>query len=266
MIATAAGNSQEGNMRRRLTRFALTAALAGLLLFATAAPASADTVKVGSALQHPDKAGICTNCVGVQLAQAGGSAPLPIRSPANGVVTDWSVRTGDPGAIHSFRILRPTGGNTFTAAGTAVAPPVPGGTLDAVFGYLASLPIRQGDAVGVGVDPAHSLPQFTSNNLADVIGFSAGLPADGASVSMTPVGGHELLVQATVKFCNVPILKKLKTKPAKRALRAHDCLPKVKRSITKKDKFRGRVLKQKIPAGTTAAPGKVVPIVIGRKK
>jgi hypothetical protein len=256
---------KRGRMRRRARRFALTAALAGLGVFATAAPASADTVKIGSALQNPDTPAICSNCVGVQLAQAGGSAPLPLRSPANGVVTDWSVRTSDPGAIHTFRILRPTGGNTFTAAGTAAAPAVPGGVLDAVLGYLASLPIRQGDAIGVGVDPAHDLPQFTSNNLSDVLGYSAGVPADGASASMTTVGGHELLVQATVKFCNVPILKKLKTKPAKQALRAHDCLPKVKRSLTKKDKFRGRVLKQKIPAGTTAAPGKVVPIVIGKK-
>jgi hypothetical protein len=252
-------------MRRRTRRFGLTAALAGAALFTTAAPASADTVKIGSALQHPDTAGICRNCVGVQLAQAGGAAPLPIRSPANGLVTDWSVRTGDPGAVHTLRILRPAGGNTFRAAGTAAAAPVPAGTLDAVFGYLTSLPIRQGDAIGVGVDPVHSLPQFTSNNLADVIGYSTGIPPDGASASMTALGGHELLVQATVNFCNVPILKKLKTKPAKQALRAHDCLPKVKRSLTKKDKFRGRVLKQKIPAGTTAAPGKVVPIVIGKK-
>jgi hypothetical protein len=252
-------------MHRRLTRFALTAALAGVAAIATAAPASADTVKVGSALQNPDTPGICTNCVGVQLAQAGGTAPLPIRSPANGLVTDWSVRTGDPGAIHTFRILRPAGGNTFKAAGTAAAAPVPPGTLDAVFGYLTSLPIKQGDAIGVGVDPAHSLPQFTSNNLADVLGYTAGVPADGATAAFTPIGGHELLVQATVEFCNVPILKKLKTKPAKQALRAHDCLPKVKRSVVKKDKFRGRVLKQKIPAGTTAAPGTVVPIVIGKK-
>jgi hypothetical protein len=255
------------NMRRGgLARVAVAAAVAaGMLL--TGAPASADTVKIGSALQNPDTPGICTNCVGVQLAQGGGNAPLPIRSPANGVVTDWSVRTSDPGAIHTFRILRPTGGNTFTAAGTAVAPPVPAGTLDAVFGYQTNLPIRNGDAIGVGVGPgATGLPQFTSNNPADVLGYTAGIPADGASATVTPLGGHELLLQATVKFCNVPILKKLKTKPAKRSLRAHDCLPKVKRSITKKDKFRGRVLKQKIPAGTTAAPGKLVPIVIGRKK
>ena len=83
--------------------------------------------------------------------------------------------------------------------------------------------------------------------------------------SFVALGGHELLIQATVQFCNVPILKKLKTKPAKQALKAHDCLPKVKKSNTKKDKFRGKVLKQKTPPGTTAPPGTVVPIVIGKK-
>jgi hypothetical protein len=35
---------------------------------------------------------------------------------------------------------------------------------------------------------------------------------------------------------------------------------------TKKDNFSGRVLKQKTPPGTTAAPATVVPIVIGTKK
>jgi hypothetical protein len=248
-----------------LTR-GITALIAGLAVAMFAVPASADTVLMGSALQHPDTPALCTNCVGVQTAEAGGSSPLPVVSPANGVVTSWAVRTSDPGAVHALRILRPAGGNGFTAVSSNAAPAVPAGTTDSIFSYPTSLPIKQGDRIGEGTDAAHDLSQFTSNNPADVLGYSTGIPADGAAFTVTPQGGHELLVQATIQFCNVPILKKLKTKPAKRALREHDCLPKVKRSRVKKDKFRGRVLKQKTPPGTTAAPGTVVPIVIGIKK
>jgi hypothetical protein len=39
----------------------------------------------------------------------------------------------------------------------------------------------------------------------------------------------------------------------------------VKKKETHKRKFRGKVLKQKVATGTTAAPGTVVPIVIGQK-
>ena len=39
----------------------------------------------------------------------------------------------------------------------------------------------------------------------------------------------------------------------------------MKKKETHKRKFRGKVLKQKVATGTTAAPGTVVPIVIGQK-
>jgi hypothetical protein len=252
-------------MHRRFAGITLAVAIAtaGTTLPAVA---GADTVQFGSALQHPSTPSTCDNCVGVQLAQAGGAGPLPLTSPANGVMTSWSVRTGDVGAVYTLRILRPTGGNAFTAVSSSIAPPVPPGTTDAVLPHATSLPIRQGDAAGVSINfSATGLPVFLGGTAADVTGYSIGVPADGSSIDFTPLGSHELAIQATVQFCNVPILKKLKTKAAKRALRAHDCLPKVKRSAIKKNKFRGKVLKQKTPPGTTAAPGTVVPIVIGKK-
>jgi hypothetical protein len=39
----------------------------------------------------------------------------------------------------------------------------------------------------------------------------------------------------------------------------------VKKKVTQKRKFRGKVLKQKKTPGTTAPPGTVVAIVIGQK-
>jgi beta-lactam-binding protein with PASTA domain len=52
---------------------------------------------------------------------------------------------------------------------------------------------------------------------------------------------------------------------AKQQLAASDCGVKVKKQPTHKRKFLGKVLKQKTPAGTTEAPGTIVPIVIGKK-
>ena len=250
----------------RLTRIVLIAGVASALMLSITAAASANTATIGSALQHPNTPSICSDCVGVQLGQAGGSSPLPLTSPANGTVTSWAVRSGDVGAVYTLRILRPTGGNTFTSAGTSTAPSVPGGTLDSILSHVASLPIKQGDAIGVALGPtATGLPQFTSNNQADVLGYSTSVPPDGAPVTFVPLGGHELLLQATVQFCSVPNLHKLKKVTAKQLLAAADCGVKVKKKVTNKKKFRGKVLKQKKPAGTTAAPGTVVPIVIGQK-
>ena len=250
----------------RLTRTMLIAGLASALMLSITAAASANTATIGSALQHPNTPSICSDCVGVQLGQAGGSSPLPLTSPANGTVTSWAVRSGDVGAVYTLRILRPTGGNTFTSAGTSTAPSVPGGTLDSILSHVASLPIKQGDAIGVALGPtATGLPQFTSNNQADVLGYSTSVPPDGTPVTFVPLGGHELLLQATVQFCSVPNLHKLKKVTAKQLLAAADCGVKVKKKVTNKKKFRGKVLKQKKPAGTTAAPGTVVPIVIGQK-
>jgi len=250
----------------RLTRIVLIAGLASALMLSITAAASANTATIGSALQHPNTPSICSDCVGVQLGQAGGSSPLPLTSPANGTVTSWAVRSGDVGAVYTLRILRPTGGNTFTSAGTSTAPSVPGGTLDSILSHVASLPIKQGDAIGVALGPtATGLPQFTSNNQADVLGYSTSVPPDGTPVTFVPLGGHELLLQATVQFCSVPNLHRLKKVTAKQLLAAADCGVKVKKKVTNKKKFRGKVLKQKKPPGTTAAPGTVVPIVIGQK-
>jgi hypothetical protein len=249
---------------RRATA-AIVATLGGLAI--APALASADTVTIGSALQHPDTPALCNPCVGVQRSQAGGSSPFSLVSRVNGIVTGWAVRTSDPGATQTFRILRPAGGTFYTGAGTSAPITVPMGTTDSTLHNAVSLPIKHGDAIGIAVSgTASGLPQVSSNNPADVIGYGSSTVADGSPTTFLEIPGHELLLQATIQFCNVPALKHLKTKAAKQTLRAHDCLPKVKRSRVKKSKFSGRVLKQKTPAGTTAAPGTVVPIVIGTKK
>ena len=136
---------------------------------------------------------------------------------------------------------------------------------DATYHFTTSLPIKQGDAIGVSVDATHNLPQFTTTSMQDVLEYAPTFP-DGTTASFTNIGGlHELLLQATVKFCNVPNVHKLKKVLAKTALTNGDCGVRVKKKDTNKKKFRGKVLKQKVAVGTTGAPGLVVPIVIGTK-
>jgi hypothetical protein len=189
-------------------------------------------------------------------------------------VTEWAIRSTD-NVTYAFRILRvvvPANPNIYTGAGTAQG--VDPGTSDVVLRYPVSVPIQQGDAIGIsaiagdsdaGV-PEHDTPTVTSNVWANALSVNeASPPPDGGSASFTPEAGHELLLQATVRFCLVPNLHKLKKATAKQALAAADCGVKVKKKETHKRKFRGKVLKQKKPAGTTGAPGLVVPIVIGKK-
>jgi hypothetical protein len=153
--------------------------------------------------------------------------------------------------------------------GTATAPTADPAAPNAILVYPASVPIKQGDAIGIsdGGDsdagiPQHDTPGATGNLMATSV---PGQPPDGGTALFTPVAEHQLLLQATVSFCFVPNVHKVKKVNAKKLLTAADCGVKVKKKKTGKKKFRGKVLKQKKAAGTTAAPGTVVPIVIGQK-
>ncbi len=98
-----------------------------------------------------------------------------------------------------------------------------------------------------------------------MVGYTNVFADPGSSGTLTDIPGHELLLQASVKFCKVPDVHKQKKVNAKTALTNADCGVKVKKKETHKKKFRGKVLKQKVAPGTTGAPGLVVPIVIGQK-
>jgi hypothetical protein len=256
---------------RRTTKIALAAAIGGTCLFP--AGASADTAIIGSSLTLSYDGGISTSAgtVSIQQTQVGGLAPHPLTSPGNGIVTEWAVRTSDDDALYTLRIFRPAGTNTYIGAGRIVAPtPVPAGTTDAVLRYPGnSQPISQGDHIGLlqGGTPDEGVAQNTTNGItANVFAnVFTGDPADGVPTTFLPDQQHELLLQATVKFCKVPNLKRKKAKAAKQALIAADCAFKVKKKESRKKKNRGKVLKQKLAPDSTAPPGTVVPIVVGKK-
>ena len=256
-------------MNRKLIRSA--SLIAGLALAGCClAPvvAGADTVKIGSTLgtaSNPNGELCSSGCVGVQRAQAGGNSPQPLVSPANGVVTQWAVRTSDPGAVYNLRILRPINNSSYTGVGISPNVLVPALTIDSTLNNTVSLPIKQGDVIGVDVNNNHGLPSWPDNNNGDLVGYVPTFANGAPSGTFTDIPGHELNIQAMVSFCKVPDVHKQKKVNAKTALTNADCGIKVKKKETHKKKFRGKVLKQKVAAGTTAAPGTVVAIVIGQK-
>jgi PASTA domain len=251
-------------MNRRLCSVAFAATLAATAAWLPAT-ASADTVQIGSTLNFPAVPALCTGCVAVQNGASAGLSTHPFKSPANGVVTSWSVRSGDTGAIYNLRILRQASPTTFLGVGTSPVAIAVTSSANAVHTSSTSLAISNGDSIGLQMNPMHDIPDHFTGNNADVDAWAFPPFADGTQGSFTGTQGHELLLQATVSFCNVPNVHKLKKVNAKQALASADCGVKVKKKETHKKKFRGKVLKQKKAPGTTAAPGTVIAIVIGQK-
>jgi hypothetical protein len=253
-------------------RIALTLATTGLLALAFAPAASAKIAIIGSALNLPYEGGVSTTAgtTSVQLSQAGGDQPFPLISPANGVITEWKVRTGDDAAIYTLRVLTPTGTNTFSASGSVGGTTVPAGTVDTIFTYPGnSVPIKEGDYIALRQDgvPDEGIAQNTTSGVpANVFAnrFAAdGNFADGTSVAFLPDAQHELLLQATISYCEVPKLKGKTEKKARKALKANDCGVKVKEKDVEDKKDEGEVLSQKQKKGFTAAPGTKIKITVG---
>lgn len=252
-------------MKRLFSRALITVGFTSVAVLAVAGTTLANTATIGSDLTATSDADPClTPCIAVQQSQTGGSSPNPLTSPANGIVTQWAIRSTD-NVTYGFRILRPAEANTYTSVVTALGEDP--GTGNSVLTYPVSLPISEGDAIGIGPvagDSDAGVPEHDTST-PDVIAYNLTGQADGATAGFTPTPGHELLLQATVKFCAVPNVRKLKKAAAKKALAAADCGVRVKKRTTHKKKLRGKVLRQKKRAGSTYPPGTVVPIVVGKK-
>jgi hypothetical protein len=277
-------------MDRRLSRIAFATTLAAAGLAGASATASADTVVMGSTLANDfDSPGfsISAPTVSAQISFDPATSPNPVTSPANGVITDWRVKSADDGALYTLKVLRPNGAvslvvatnSSFKAISSVEAPgAVPPGTAvasptGAIFDYPASLPISKGDYVGLlATGSLNDLPQHTTSGLHQnlIANNFSGQPSDGASADLLSDEQHDLLLQATVKFCNVPDLKGLKLADAQSKLAAADCGSTVTKKKLKKNKKnkkkKGKVLSQTVPAGTTAAPGTPIGIKVAKLK
>jgi hypothetical protein len=240
---------------------------------AIAAPASADTTVMGSALTLPYQGGVDTSSGTntIQTSQAGGSLPNPIVSPGNGIITDWKVRSGDPDTLYTLRVFTPStmAANTFTASGGVAAPaPIPPGTVDAIFTYPGnSLPIKQGDHIGLlqTGTPDVGIAQNTTGGIPlNVIANKfATSPADGVPTAFIPDQQHELLLQATVKYCKVPNLVGQAEAATTPLLVAADCTGTVTTKPTANASEVGKVISQDPAPNATGIPGTAVKLEVG---
>ena len=229
--------------RRRMNRVALAGIVSTLGLLVVAPAASADTAVIGSALTLPYQGGISTgDTTTLQQTQVGGLAPNPLTSPANGVVTQWKVRTSDDGAIYTLRILSPTAtANSYVASGSVTAPVVPPGTEDAILTYPGNnVPIKKGDHIAVlqtGDSDEGVIQNTTSGITTNVIAnLFTGDPVNGVPTAFIPDQQHELLLQATVEFTPDGGAKKKKCKKKKKKGKAKSAAAAKKKKCKKKKK------------------------------
>lgn len=252
---------ETGVLTKKLLGIAIAAAGGCLLL---AGSASAATVAIGSQFgaaptSNPNYPG------GVTLAAFAVPAPGVATSPVDGTVISWRFIGTGPGPI-TARILRPSGGVNYTAAGTGSAA-TPGGAGNIVGPIAASLPIKTGDLFAATV--AATAPGSGISYRGPVLGastafFNEGFP-DGTSDAAGFFDGEELALGAVVRYCLVPKLKGKSPKKARAALTAADCtVGKVKK--TKKERKRKKVLSQAIPPGSSVSDTEPVDVKISRKR
>lgn len=269
--------------RRRIATLTLAAGLAaGASSAGLAGPASADTTVMGSPLVSPYDGGVAggATTVSTQFSVAG-SATNPYVSPANGIITNWKVKSADDGAFYSLKILRLSGALSITAATNSnftgittspVSATVPIGTgvgtpTGLIFDNPASIPITKGDYIGILTGGADDdLPQFTTNGVPEnTIGNNFGAqPVDGNTSPLIADVQHELLVQATVKYCKVPNLVGQAESAAGPALTAADCATgTVTKRPTKNAAEVGKVISTQPAKDETAVPGSAVNLTVG---
>jgi PASTA domain-containing protein len=267
---------------RKRTTATVVAGFAAIAVLVAAPIARAETVRIGSALNLPYQGGVCNNnCLSVQQSQAVLNFPHPILSPVNGVITEWKVRTGDPDALYTLRVLTPAAGNAYISTTSLAAPaPVPAGTVDSILTYFATrtVAIQQGQAIGVlqtnggGAGADVGLPQNTTNGITTngITNNFNGTFLDGLGAIFISDQQHELLLQAIIRFCRVPNVTGLTLAAAQQAITTAECTPtatkkKLKRSKKNKKK-KGKVLSQSLPADSTAPPGSPVDLTLAALK
>jgi hypothetical protein len=261
---------------------------AGALAAPGGAAGAAETTTIGNPLDHTQNfaLGACpAGCTGVQVSQTAGGPSLT--SPVNGTVTQWAVRSVQMGATYRLRILRPVGGLSYAFAGSSTVSPAVPDAMDVARTYTASVPIQQGDRVGLeslsgpGV-PLHTGPPAT---LSDTWAYFPTPAGDGSTQLFIADGqlAREVLVQATIRYCRVPGVLGQTEAGALAALGAEECratvvkrqlrLKRIKKSLSKKRKAAirtengrlqqqdGIVLSQSVAAGTTQATAPTGPAV-----
>ena len=159
------------NRRLRSVAFAICLSAAAVL----PAVASADTAQTREHAQTSRAVpALCTRCVAVQNGASAGLSTHPFKSPANGLVTSWSVRSGDTGAI--YIASDPAPGEPDELPGRRHQP---GRDRRHVFRRTPSIPrpprCRSQTAIrsALQINPGHDIPDHFTGNNADVDAYAS---------------------------------------------------------------------------------------------
>jgi len=220
--------------------------------------AQANTVVIGSNLTSP---GFSPLPFGGPATVTNSALPAPMTaaSPTDGTVISWRVIGS--GQL-TPRVIRPTGGGTYTGAGTGSPKSATSGGVSGSF--KTSIPIKAGDLFGVdggGSSELSMAPTASATNLY----FAPALADSAPGVAPLGTNSGEDAVSATVQFCLVPKLKGKSPQAARDALHAADCKVGPKRKGKKRTK-RKKVIKQTIKAGTSVSDTTAVGFTVSRKK
>ena len=207
-------------MRGRARRIVASLVAAAALTVAWSASAGAATVLVGSPMTSPDvqpgTIGSVSNTetvANLTLDEAGAH----VASPVDGTVISWSINTEPTTGNYAFRVLRPAGGDQYTAV--ASVPQFVTGV--GVHTFSANLPIQTGDLIALdlpqGVGDARGVRAFGFLPNSSWIQFDPAIPAGGTdSPTFPPDQTQELAINATVQYpdpaTTTPAKKKCKKK------------------------------------------------------
>lgn len=227
-----ASNANAATIRRRVANrlgFAVLAVASSWALLG-AASAQATNVTVGSPLTATFTPNHCATPCTVAISAL--SEPgAQVNSPIDGAIVNWHMLDGSSSFKYKLRVLTPTGGTTYTGAGTSAAETPSGPSLQT---FATSLPIHAGQIIALDLEPEAPIGfvsgggyTFWSPPLADgatsVGGPFAGELAFNAEVQPPPgittigptsgsisggtsvlIAGHDLSHATAVSFGNTP--------------------------------------------------------------
>jgi hypothetical protein len=195
-------------------KIALVAFVATMLM---AGSAQAATVTIGSSLN----ATFAETPFVAPTTVANYILPPPANgtSPTDGTVTSWRfVGAGDP---FTPRVLRSTGGTSYTGTGSGIAQ-APTAAPPAVSGpFTTSLPIKRGEIFGVNVPAGGTLGTAPTAG-ATYLQWAPPITDGGPGVPGVSAAS-EAAISATIRYCKVPKLKGLPAKAARQALISAEC-------------------------------------------
>jgi len=253
----------DGFNRQDLRRVRLAAFLAVAMFMLCASRADGATVDIGSPL------------VGSAILGGVGSSRLTfanvdlstghIASPVDGTLISWRF-AGNSGFSFTPRVIRPTGGITFTGSGTGAPQQGTGGISGP---FPTNLPIKAGDLIGVDPQPGSQLGVLVGRTGSEYTHWTPSL-ADGGPGRPPDnlfAANQEVAVAGVVRYCLVPNLVGQTRAAASASLTAADCSIGTVRKPRKKPRKHGLIVSAQSPAaGTSTSDTEPVDLTFAARK